>query len=109
MKAIPTPTAHATTYTVSSLPLDHPDVRPFAVTVERTGPGDRWAVFGRVLMCLDATGEWDWEPSPSERDDEWETTHRFPLDEALTLARAAALTLKVNGNTVADVLARDGR
>lgn len=91
----------ATTYTVCALPLDHRAADAFAVRVEWRG-GDRWAVTRRQ-MCLDADGEWDWEPAPSSRDEAWLETHRFDLDAALRLAKAAAPDVVENGYGPADV------
>lgn len=96
----------ATTYTVSALPLDHPENGHFSITVEWRGEG-RWAVC-RFRQCLDANGEWDYESIPSEREDDWLDAHRFGLDTALRLAQQAAPTIRVNGYSVTDVLAWKG-
>jgi hypothetical protein len=50
-------------------------------------------------------GAWGHEPLPSDRDDEWLNTHRFDFDTALELAKQHAPQIKVNGWTVAQVLA----
>ena len=40
--------------------------------------------------CLSKTGEWDYEPIPSERDDEYLEGHRFAtFEDALAAVRAA--------------------
>jgi hypothetical protein len=91
----------ATEYTVSTLPLDHPERHNFEITVAWRNV-DRWAVIQRGRQCLGADGEWDWESIPSEREDEWKATHRFDLDTALRLAREAAPKVKVNGRTFAE-------
>lgn len=96
----------ATEYTVCVLPEDDPNRSVYAVKVANRGHG-RWAVVLRS-MCLNRAGEWDWEPSPSSRDDEWLTEHRFDRDEALRLAREAAPHVLVNGKTAAEAL-RDVR
>lgn len=62
------------------------------VTVERrqqlSGP-DRWAVVdGRAVLNTD--GEWEYEPLPSNRTDEFLLRTRFSLEEALKLGRAVA-------------------
>lgn len=50
---------------------------------------DLWAVRSGS-MCLSTNGEWDWEPMPSSRDDEWIATHRFKTaDEAILAAISA--------------------
>lgn len=61
-----------------------------------------WAVrwMGR---CLDAAGEWDWEPTPSDRSPKWLTRHRFDLETATRLAIAAAPVVEVNGIKAKDV------
>ena len=102
-----------TRYEVSCLPEDHPDRESFTVTVQHRD-GDRWAVcWGRLCArrdgdWVDRHGRWDWDVPPSVRTDEWLATHRHDLVHALLIARRVALTLVVNGLTVADVLARDG-
>jgi hypothetical protein len=92
------------TYEVSCLPRGHRDRGYLLLTVEYRGK-DLWGVFnGR--QCLGTDGLWEWEPQPSSREDDWLATHRFPLDEALRLAREAAPHLTVNGYTLADILER---
>jgi hypothetical protein len=81
------------------------DADMWAVTVEYRGMG-RWAVLGSAGRCLSAGGEWDWEPRPSSRDDDWLAGHRFALDDALALAREHAPKVTINGMTALEVLAR---
>lgn len=95
--------AYSTTYTVTCLPGETPDRSSWNITVEYRGRG-LWAVT-RWKNCLGRDGEWDYEHIPSEREDEWLAEHRFPLEEALELAKAAAPHVVVNGMTPADVLA----
>lgn len=97
------PAAYPTTYTVTCLPDETPDAHSWSLTVEYRGRG-LWAVT-RWKNCLGRDGEWDYERVPSEREDEWLASHRFPLDEALELAKQAAPHVIVNGMTPADVLA----
>ena len=80
------------------------DSDTWKVTVEYRGHG-KWAVM-EGPYCLSAAGEWGYEMRPSERDDEWLATHRFPLDDALDLARKHAPDVTVNGMTATEVLAR---
>jgi hypothetical protein len=96
-------TVLATTYTVCALPEGHPDFDLFAITVENRSSG-RWAVL-RHRWCLGSDGEWDFEPRPSEREDDWLATHRFPLKRALELAQAEAPKVRVNHRGVAEALA----
>jgi hypothetical protein len=92
-----------TEYTVSPLPLDHPDMEHahhWTITVEWRGE-NTWAVkhFGYTLT---RGGEWEYEPRPSAREDDYLDRCRFGLAEALDLARDALPSLKVNGRTYAD-------
>jgi hypothetical protein len=96
--------ATATTYTVSLLPDDDINHGHYAITVEYRGD-DRWAVMQR-RWCLGTDGGWEYEMQVSEREDDWLATHRFPLEQALELAKAAAPDVEVNGRTAAEVLAR---
>jgi hypothetical protein len=80
------------------------DASTWKITVEARGPGT-WGVcfMGR---CLGISGEWDREPIPSSRDDQWLEDHRFPLATALDLAREWAPKIRVNGMTAAEILER---
>lgn len=100
------PTVTATAYTVTCVPPGSaPQWYLWALKVEWRGePG--WAVLGGPY-CLGTDGDWDFEPSPSSRTDEWTQAHRFDLDTALRLAREHAPKVNVNGMTPADVLARE--
>lgn len=97
------PAAEPTVYTVTCLPEEVEDAAVWALTVEYRGRG-LWAV-KRHSHCLSRSGEWDYEMQPSSREDEWLAEHRFPLGEALDLAKAAAPHVVVNGMTPADLLA----
>lgn len=77
-----------TRYEVSTLPEDFPEGYMWTISVEYRGRG-LWAVL-QGGEALGTDGTWDWEPSSSNRDDEWLETHRFPLEKALELAREAA-------------------
>jgi hypothetical protein len=76
----------------------------WVVHVEWRGRGT-WAVI-HGGSCLGTDGEWDWEPRPSSREDDWLAAHRFALDDALVLAREHAPKVRVNGHSAVDVLAR---
>jgi hypothetical protein len=104
----PPPSVRPSQYTVNCLPDDDINARLFAITVEERGQIDGqtlWAVC-RMGQCLDGDGEWDYEPIPSSRTQEWIADHRFLLDTALDLARGAAAHVTVNGITVEQALAR---
>lgn len=49
---------------------------------------DVWAV-RKSGWCLNRDGEWEYEPIPSSRDDEFFARCRWTLDEALPAAQAA--------------------
>jgi hypothetical protein len=100
----PFTTCHATEYEVSILLEGDTNRSLFVITVQYRGEG-RWAVT-RHGSCLGADGEWSWESIPSEREDAWLAAHRFDLDTALRLARAAAPHVVVNGHTALDAYRR---
>jgi hypothetical protein len=103
---IPEPTVRTTCYEVSCVPGDTIDADSFTIQVEYRGH-DKWAVLLRRMWCLSVEGEWDYEPQPSSREDDWLATHRFDLDTALRLAKEQAPLIKVNGYTVADAIAME--
>lgn len=96
--------AMATQFTVSLFAVDSIDRHLFDLTVEQRSPG-RWAVC-RMRDCLGADGRWDFEPSPSNREDDWLEAHRFDLDTALRLAHRAAPDVVVNGVTAREAADR---
>jgi hypothetical protein len=105
----PAPGVHAriTEVTVSAIPESSVNHSVYAVQVQWRGD-DRYAV-KRHSLVLGADGEWDYEPMPSSREDDWITTHRFGYEEALQRAVEAAPHVTVNGITVAESLARSAR
>lgn len=123
MTALPEPVVQPTRYVVNCIPEDaSPDAHVFEIAVEYRGSG-RWAVV-RHHRYLDANGAWsygaDWpadnpgsrEPATDAEWDEyhaardaWLAAHRFDLDTALDLAKAAAPLVTVNGFTVEKALA----
>lgn len=96
-------TRRVTRYEVSCIPPDHIDADLFTIRVEWRGR-DRWAVLKRGY-CLGTDGEWDYEPTSSERDEEWLAAHRFDEETALRLADEVAPHMRVRNYTVADALA----
>lgn len=92
-------------YAVSCLPLDDINASNFTIYVRRRALNS-WAVLLRDTWCLSREGTWHTEPIPSERTDEWKAQHRFPLEEALRLAREMAPKIEVGKWTVTDALAR---
>jgi hypothetical protein len=89
-------------YEVCAVPPDeYGNYTSWVIKVERTHHTGTWAVRLRS-RCLGADGEWDYEPLPSSREDEWLATHRFDLETALRLAVELAPTITVNGYTVTD-------
>lgn len=99
------------TYVVSILPPDWDEQDPsdyrfhWEITVEYAGQ-DRWAVRRSTRCCLSRSGEWTFEPRPSERDDKWLEQHRFSFAEALEVAAGIAPMIGVNGVTAREVLKR---
>lgn len=104
MNAHPGVNTRITEVTVSAIPEDNINHHSYAITVQWRG-GETYAVCDGA-MALGTDGEWDYEPSPSGRDDEWIATHRFTYDRAYQLAVEAAPHVTVNGFTVAETLAR---
>jgi hypothetical protein len=103
---VPGPTVRPTAYAVSCLPPDAINADVFTITVEWRGPSQSRYAVTRMGFCLGTDGQWDHEPIPSSRTDEWLATHRFDLDTALRLATEHAPKIVVNGHTVADILAK---
>jgi hypothetical protein len=95
----------ATRYEVSLFPEDAEPRRHFTITIEWRGT-DSWAVLDGPY-CLGRDGEWEYEPLPSNRDDEWIAAHRFDLDTAQRLAKQAAPHLTVNGRTALEAYRRN--
>jgi len=102
----PIPAVHyrLTEVTVSAIPEGNVNHTLYSVKVQWRG-GETYAV-ERHGQVLGSDGEWDYEPLPSSREDDWIATHRFTYDRAHQLACEAATHVVVNGFTVADVLAR---
>jgi hypothetical protein len=96
-----------TEYTICALPESNVNYRYHAITVSHRG-GDRWAVLSGGF-CLGTDGGWDYEPSVSNRDDDWLATHRFDEQTALRLAEEEAPLMTCNGITVQEALARAER
>lgn len=94
-------------YSVCPLPEDSDWYSVFEITVERmrqrTGEV-LWAV-RRHQMCVNAAGDWGYESRPSEREDDWLADNRHDLETALRLAQEASGRLRINGKTIADILA----
>jgi hypothetical protein len=121
------PIVQATRYTVNCLPEDSsPDANVFDLVVEYRGK-DTWAVT-RHHRSLGRDGTWSYGPewpadAPGSREpatdaehegyesarQEWLGEHRFDLDEAIELAKAAAPLVNVNGLTPETALARIAR
>lgn len=64
---------------------------PGGISVEHSMQRDGtylWAVRDGFKQCLSKSGEWDYEPFPSSRTDEWLDQHRFSsAGEAIDHAR----------------------
>ncbi|WP_250029922.1 hypothetical protein [Paractinoplanes maris] len=96
-----------TEHTICALPEGDINYQHYAITASYRGDG-RWAVRSGPF-CFGADGEWDYEPSPSSRTDEWLDTHRFDEQAALRLAEEQAPLMTCNGISVAEALARGTR
>jgi hypothetical protein len=90
-----------TEYTVNAVPGESIDAHAYGITVAYAGH-DRWAIRLRG-RCLNTDGQWDYEPIPSERDDDWLTAHRYDRDIAIGLAVEHAPNVTVNGVRAADL------
>lgn len=91
---------------VSPIPIGDINRSAWAVDVEFSGRLDEGLALYAVRnvgRSLSRKGEWDEEPRPSSRTDKWLTKHRFPLDEALRLAREIAPTVTWNGQTAKQI------
>ena len=100
----PEATVQATEYEVSILPEGDINRHVFNIDVVYRGEG-RWAVT-RHGMCLGADGTWAEGIKEYDRGDVWLDDHRFCLDDAIRLARAAAPHVVVNGHTALDAYRR---
>lgn len=94
--------ARVTEYTVNPLDVEDGDFSMFHLTVEWRG-GANWAVCWGG-SCLDLDGNLSYEPSPSNREEDWKRRHRFPLQVALELAERHVWQMRVNGVTAAEVI-----
>lgn len=80
-------------YSICALPAGDPHAYVWVVHVLRYGP-EHWAItWGEKHLSKD--GAWDFTLG-SDRDSEWREQHLFAdLDEAIRLAREAALNLEI--------------
>jgi hypothetical protein len=72
----------------------------WTITVAERDTG-RWAVKG-MFGVLNTDGEWEYEPSPSNRDDDFLARCRFTEAEALRRALDVVDTVRINGLTIAE-------
>jgi hypothetical protein len=92
-------------YSVNAVPpgIAPMDRQSWEIRVELRGE-DRWAVVHHKC-CLNRDGEWEWEPSPSNRDDDFLDRCRFGREDALARAVRAAPRILVNGRDAAGLTA----
>lgn len=57
------------------------------IYIEERGDG-KWAVTHLGSACLNINGNWEYEPIPSSRGNEFISRTRFTLEEAMRLAQA---------------------
>lgn len=91
--------SHATEFTflpAGASPHDRDAVRYFAVRVVWRG-GNRWAVT-HMADCWSLDG-WQYESMPSSRTEEFLAISRFPLEEAVAIARNVVDSISINGST----------
>lgn len=67
-----------------------------------TPDGPSYAVI-RSRYRLNSDGDWDFELSPSGRNDDWIRDHSFTLERALELAKEWAPKVVVNGKTALEI------
>jgi hypothetical protein len=94
---------------ISPIPVGNVDRDAWAATVTFGGViKDGVKLYGvkNLGRSLSRDGNWDHEPSPSSRTDEWLAEHRFPYEQALELARSVARTITWNGLSADDVARR---
>lgn len=91
-----------TNLTLSLLPHGSENASIWYLEVSWRGPGDLWAVKLRSQVYSTAD-EWEHEPLPSSRDDDFKERTRFPLAEAIRLAQRLLPAVVVNGMTADDV------
>jgi hypothetical protein len=99
------PTVRIARYVVSCFPPDFEDASTWDLVVEERG--GLWAV-SNGGVCLDRGGKEEYEPSPSNRDESFLARFRFPLEEALEIAKCCAPNLRKAGLTPAEVIERFG-
>lgn len=97
-------TAKVTGYTLSLIDLDLDEATSWCLTVEWRGD-ESWAIKHNGF-CLNRDGEWEWEPSPSNRDDAFLLRCRYDEQTALVHAHNVLPSVTVNGMTAEQYLAR---
>lgn len=90
------------TYTLSCFDREDPLCRHYHVVVEERSKG-RWAVIEPMGSVLSSNGEWEDEPSPSSRTNEWLDSHRFSFETAMELAHKALPDIEANGVTAREM------
>ena len=92
-------------FTFPYLEIEH-EYRYFTVVQRGRQGDDRWAILDSPHCYNRATQEWEYEMRPSERDDEWMSQTRMPLEEALPLAAMLSTLKKVEAlNQISRILA----
>jgi hypothetical protein len=95
-------TVRITRYVVSCLPEGVSNKEDWDLCVEETIP-DRWAI-RHNHFCLKRNGQLVYEPTNSERSDDFLAATRFSLEEALVIAKKYAPTIVgPGGKTPADL------
>lgn len=105
----------ATEYQVTALPIDHNEAHWWSVWVQwrnRVDGVDLYAVCdasnGSQRNYHFGCHEWVWEPRPSERTEDYTASTRFPLGDALVIAKRLCQEIRINGMTAHDIIKREG-
>lgn len=89
---------YPTRFAVVTFPPDHPlslkydDMDTYNLTIEWRDV-DRWAICRIGCQCWNGS-DWEYESSPSNREDDFLKRCRFPLSEAIDRAAAAAASVR---------------
>lgn len=96
-------TVEATRYEVgpACMPQDSVNRHNFCLWVERRAEG-KWCVTDGAY-CYRKDGHKSYESNPSSRTDRYKNAYRFPLEQALEIAKKAVPKLTIMGKTAEQV------
>jgi hypothetical protein len=87
---------------VTKYPEGGVNAREFTLWVEHRGPGDRWCVTDGAF-CYRKDGHKSYESLPSSRTDRFKKAYRFPLEQALEIAKKVVPKLTIGNKTAEEV------